>query len=429
MENDELNFPLCVFPKEIREIIEQTSAESYFPIPYISASLLFAASIALGNTKTLKVSPSWIERPLLFMAILGSPGSAKTPPIKFALDPFLKIDADTLKRYKQALSEWKALPLDRKGAKPIPKQLRVQDITMEAITKILDASPRGIFVYVDELKGWISSFNKYRNGGGDLEQWLSIWSGIPITVNRKSDDEIHFVNSPFVGVIGGLQPGLLPKLFSGEKMDDGFFYRLLFVPNPADNEPILWRDPDLPSGVEDRWKKILEKMLASSGYFDEQEVNMEYSFSQEAWTAIKSWQNTREEENVVESESCKAIFRKIQTYALRFSLIIHSMREATGEIPESTEIDFHTAIMATILADYFDKTAQFAYELAIKGCVKNEKFFELLGALDTDFTTAQAEFVGKQMGLARATVFRYLKDEANNPFIRQVSRGHYRKLS
>ena len=85
------------------------------------------------------------------------------------------------------LEEWRKAPPESRGRKPKARQFRVQDITMEAITKILGETKRGIFVFVDELKGWISSFNKYRNGGGDLEQWLSLYNGVPITVNRKGE--------------------------------------------------------------------------------------------------------------------------------------------------------------------------------------------------------------------------------------------------
>lgn len=356
-ENRDPVFPLAVFPEKIRSVIESARSESNYPVSYIASAMLFAVSVAIGNCRTLVVNASWKVKAILFMSLLGSPGSSKTHPIRFAVAPFLKLDSISLRKYRDELVQWRSTPAESRGRKPRARQLRVQDITMEAVTKILDETPRGIFVFMDELKGWISSFNKYRSGGGDLEQWLSIWSGVPITVNRKGDDDVNFISEPFVGVIGGLQPGLLPKLFGGENMDNGFFYRLLFVHNSSEGEPLLWKDADLPSGCETVWEDIIYSILSSGGYFGEEDICREYSFSADAWEYVMDWQNGIETHNVKEEpESVTAIFRKIQEYCLRFCLVIHAMREAAGDIPESQTIDINTAIMATLVAEYTSTT-------------------------------------------------------------------------
>lgn len=421
-------FPIYIFPKGIRDIIEQTHTDSNYPISYIAAALFFAVSVAIGNCRTLAINASWKVKTILFMALLGSPGSAKTHPIKFAMNPFLKLDAKTLAEYKIKLKEWKRIPPEQRGDKPLPKQLRVQDITMEAITKILDSCHRGIFVFVDELKGWISSFNKYNCGGGDLEQWLSIYSGVPITVNRKTQDEIHFIFEPFVGVIGGLQPGIMAKVFGGEKMDNGFFFRLLFVDNSSEGEPLLWGENyDLPTDLEGQWESIIFRILETEGYFGNEDICNEYHFSEEAWRSIILWQNEIEKQNLAEPEYKTAIFRKIQDYCLRFALVIHTMREAVDDIPESYEIDYKSSIMATSLADYFYEQSQRAYEMVITGNVNNSKFFELLNGLNSEFTTAQALAVGERMGISRATVFRYLAVGPDDPFLKPLKHGRYQK--
>ncbi|MCQ2117428.1 MAG: DUF3987 domain-containing protein [Bacteroidales bacterium] len=430
MSNDnKLLFPLVAFPSRIRSIVEQTHEENNFPINYIAAALFFAVSVAIGNCRTLIVNSSWKVKPILFMSLLGNPGSAKTHPIKFAMDPFLKLDGENIPKYRKELSEWRRTPLENRITKPIPKQLRVQDITMEAISKLLEESNHGIFVHADELKGWISSFNKYNGGGGDLEQWLSLWSGVPISVNRKTQDDIIFIPDPFVEVIGGLQPGVMPKLFGGEKMDNGFFYRLLFVSNSSDGEPLLWKDFDLPSGLEKDWERLIFHILDDGGFFQDEIVKKDYSFSEEAWTSLLVWQNSIESKNAeYEPEYKTAIFRKIQDYCLRFCLIIHTMREAAGDIPTSTLIDGNTAILATLVADYFYEEAQVAYETVVSGGVNHEKFFMLLNALNDEFTSAQAVAVGEHLGMSRATVYRYLAVNPDDPFLRCVKRGYYEKI-
>ena len=421
-------FPVVIFPENIRKIIDTTHEESCFPVNYIAAALFFAASVAVGNYRTLEAN-SFKAKAHLFMALLGSPGSGKTHPINFAIAPFLELDKESIKEYQKKLNEWRKAPDGAKGDKPKAKQLRFQDITMEAITKVLGESKRGIFVFVDELRGWISSFNKYNAGGGDREQWLSLYSGVPITVNRKGEDDITFVADPYVSVIGGIQPGILPKLFGGENMDNGFFYRMLFVNNPAEGEPMLWKSIDLPSGCEEEWKQFLTKMLDVSGYNSDDETLKVYSFNEDAWEVVRQWQNDTEIENSERgSLSDIAIFRKTQDYCLRFCLIIHAMREAAGEIPLSTIVDENTALRATILANYFFESSKYAYKLIQMGGVDHGRFFDLLNALNTDFTSDQAVAVGKQLQISRSTVFRYLRNESDGIFLKKTGPGKYSKI-
>ena len=427
-ENKDPVFPVVIFPDSIRKIIDTTHEESCFPVNYIAASLFFAASVAVGNYRTLEVN-TFKAKAHLFMALLGSPGSGKTHPINFAIAPFLEYDKESIEEYQRKLAEWRKSPDGTRGDKPKVKQFRFQDFTMEAITKVLGESQWGIFVFVDELKGWISSFNKYRSGGGDAEQWLSLYSGVPITVNRKGEDDIIFVADPYVSVIGGLQPGILPKLFGGENMDNGFFYRMLFVNNPSEGEPMLWKSIDLPSGCKEEWKRFIEKMLTAGDYFNEEKKPKVYSFSNDAWETVKEWQNDTEiynSEHATLSEI--GIFRKTQDYCLRFCLIIHAMREAAGEIPESTTIDNDTAIRATILANYFYETSKYTYKLIEMGGFDHGRFFELLNALNTDFSTDQAVAVGERLNISRSTVFRYLRAESDGPFLKRTGRATYVKL-
>ncbi len=425
-ENRDLVFPVVIFPKKIQDIVTQTCQESNYPLNYIAAALFFAASVAVGNFRTLMAGTIKVKA-ILFMALIGSPGSGKTHPINFAVAPFLKLDKTNIQWYQSKLEEWRKAPPESRGRKPKARQFRVQDITMEAITKILGETKRGIFVFVDELKGWISSFNKYRNGGGDLEQWLSLYNGVPITVNRKGEDDIIFVADPFVSVIGGLQPGILPRLFGGSNMDNGFFYRLLFVNNNDDGKPLLWKRADLPSGCDEQWEDFISMILRHDGSKEEDETV--YSFSGDAWDYIVDWQNGIEERNAAdEPDSVISIFRKIQDYCLRFCLIIHVMREAAGEIPRSKTIDEDTALRATILAEYFFLTAKETYNLVQQGGFNHGKFFDLLNCLNSTFTADQAVAVGERIGISRLTVFRYLRQEADGPFLKKNGHGRYAKI-
>ena len=105
---------------------------------------------------------------------------------------------------------------------------------------------------------WVHSY------GGDLEQWLTLFNGSPIVVNRKSQDDIICISNPFVSVIGSMQPGLLAKVFRGDKKEDGFLPRILFVNNSSYNQPMLWKDEDLPITAPSDWERILLHIIEKS---------------------------------------------------------------------------------------------------------------------------------------------------------------------
>lgn len=424
---DVLLFPLCVFPKEIQQVIEDTHRDLNFPVNYIAASLFFAVSLAIGTTRRLSAKKGWNTKCIMFMSLLGQPGAVKTHPIVFALAPFAELDKGTLLKYEQDLAEYRQQPIEQRQSKPKARQFIVKDITIEGLTKVHKDNPHGICVLSDELKGWVANFNRYRKSGGDQEQWLSLYNGGSIVCNRKSQDDITFLPESFVNVIGGLQPGVLANLFRGEMTENGFLYRILFVNNSSEDEPVLWSDEDLPSDAEAIWRNFIMKVLSNCGYF-EQKPTIELHFSGEAWSFIKDWQNNKEIDLVENgSDSAIAIFRKIQEYALRFCIVIHTIREASEEISDVSTVDVKTVILATVLAEYFFSTARNVYSFIIEGGENPDKFFELLNRLNTEFTTNQALIIGEKMGLSRRTIFRYLDVGSDDPFLRKLKHGHYEK--
>ena len=96
--------------------------------------------------------------------------------VNFAIAPFLELDKESIKEYQKKLNEWRKAPDGAKGDKPKAKQLRFQDITMEAITKVLGESKRGIFVFVDELRGWASSLSipEYHQHVSSLQHRITV---------------------------------------------------------------------------------------------------------------------------------------------------------------------------------------------------------------------------------------------------------------
>ena len=430
MENDRLIFPLAIFPKAIQDIIHDLDVENGYPIPYTAAAFFHAFACAIGNSCTCRFMENWETAPILYTALVGGPGSIKTHPVSFAMAPLARRDRVSLEEYSQQLEQYRSAQPDSRGPKPKARQRIVRDTTLEALVKVLKSNPVGVCVHVDELKGWLSSFNKYRNGGGDKEAWLSMYSGEPIVVNRKTQDEVDTVPHPFASVIGTIQPGVLPKVFQSD-IDNGFFPRLLYVLNPDDGEPVLWKEEeDLPSGTAERWDRVMAPVLSFADAFNMGvEEPVTYTFSTAARQFLVDWQN-KNEMACAEDISSHAVefLRKIETALIRFTLVIQVMRDADGgTFGNNRIIGPESAILATILADYYLATVRETYELVITGGDDVEKKMRFYDALNGTFTTDQALAVADVVGISRRTAFRMLDVGDDDPFLKKLRRGLYEK--
>ena len=255
-EYESIPFPDEVFPDPIRHIIDSTKACLNFPADYICPALIFASSIALGNALAVEIKKGWTEKAIFYMAIVGEPGTNKSSCLEFAIEPLRKIDRDNLKIYKKKLKQYEATKNDPDKAieQPVYGQIVLSDITVEGFLKQHLNTPRGLAIYADELMGFVKSFSRYRSGN-DEEVWTQLFTGVPIIVNRLHSDSFS-VSSPFVGIIGGVQPGMLRKFADG-KTESGFIYRWLFA-YPDKRTFSRFQDDEIDDEIPSRWNTIID---------------------------------------------------------------------------------------------------------------------------------------------------------------------------
>ncbi len=111
--------------------------------------------------------------------------------------------------------------------KPYWKKIIISDFTPEALSEIHRHNLRGLGVYSDEINQWLKNFNRYSTGSA-TEFWLSNFSGIPITIDRKGQDPI-LISTPSISVCGSIQPGILQELSRDSRSQNGFIDRICFL--------------------------------------------------------------------------------------------------------------------------------------------------------------------------------------------------------
>ena len=431
------SFPLEIFPKAIRDIIEALEEYENYNVDFTAASFLTVFAAAMGNTWSVRFMTGWISRPIIYMVLVGSPSCGKTPPLQQAVAPLLKLDGEYDMIYCKEMEtyrQWERMSAKQREKHSLPEEMKmpqrkchvVVDSTVEALIGALRDNPRGVLIYKDEIDSLLSNFNRYN--GSDEGYFLSLFSGTPFKYSRKSSNEHIFLSNPYCSIIGSTQPGRLGEQFGGKRMMNGFSSRFLKVYPEIDKMP-SWNDTAMPDSVLEEWERIIRKVVTVTPSTDQEgkATSIELLFSQEAKLRVIQWKDEVNNKAYAETDSdaVRALCGKLETYLVRFCLVIQIMHCICGE-SGMDKIEPGTAELAIRLTEYFrNMESRIAPE--IETGILDNRFTELLGNLRDSFTTAEAVREALQLGISESSVKRFLRDGGRG-FVKKKSHGCYRKI-
>ena len=157
----------------------------------IAVSVLAVCAAAIPDKIKLRVKrhDDWLESARIWVAIVGSPSSKKSPIMTAAVRPLRKIDAEMARQNAELRSAYDKLDKKQKAETDPPKQTRLllQDTTIEAAQEVIKDSPNGVLCFQDEMSGWFGSMDKYSNARGaakDRAFWLEAFNGNSYSVAR-----------------------------------------------------------------------------------------------------------------------------------------------------------------------------------------------------------------------------------------------------
>lgn len=190
---------------------------------YLLAGLVAAAGV-ISDEVRLAVDPrtSWFESPRLWGLLQGPPGAAKTPAIRAVMGAHFELQRQLRKQHEEAL---KALAVDE--PKPAPRLVFTNDATIEALSEILAATPRGVLAVSEELDSWLGQHDAYRGGQGskDRGEWLRLFDGGPHQVDRIKRGSV-FVQNWGVSLLGATTPAGMRR-HAKDLPPDGLIQRFL----------------------------------------------------------------------------------------------------------------------------------------------------------------------------------------------------------
>ena len=365
-------FPIDIFPKPIQNYILECNNTLDSVVDYMGCSMVWLISTIVGNSFDVKVKNGWKEKSIVWISVVGEAGIGKTPSIDIVIRPLQKINSKLIKKYiKDCIKyeEFNALTKEEKKSaeeikKPIKTQFIVNDITTESLIDLHQESENSIAVFKDELAGWFKDMNKYKEGS-DLEFWLSTWSNKTVNVNRVTRAG-SFVHSPFIPVLGGIQPNILNNMYTEEKKDNGFIDRMLLSFPDAKVES--FNDKEISYEILEWYNDIIINFF---NYIknhhiimnDEEEIQPNtLTFSDEAkneWKRIFNKISDKQNSDF-ENEYMKSMYPKQKSYIPRFALLIHLFDSyvTNYKIDPFQEISKESMLKAEKLSDYFVSMAK-----------------------------------------------------------------------
>lgn len=378
-------FPVHALPEPIRGFVDAGSRAIGCDASYLALPLLTAIAAAIGNTRRLALKRRWSAPPILWAAVVGESGTAKTPAFMLVMratrkrqEKALKRHAEEMEQYKAKLAYWEkemsAWKRDKKShdppkepAQPHAERFIVSDTTIEALAPILLANPRGVLLARDELAGWFGSFDRYAGKGktgADSATWLSMFNAESIVVDRKTGlPKTIYVPQAAVCVVGGIQPGILKRALSQENRESGLAARLLLSYPPR--IPKSWTEDDIDPTAEAKLDGLFDRLFElkpTTGEDGEPWPVLVHPTS-EAKSAWIAYYNAHGVEQTDLSGDMAAAWSKLEEYAARLALVIHYVRWAAGEVADETRLDVTSMNTGITLANWFKHEARRVYAM------------------------------------------------------------------
>jgi len=391
-------FPTGVLPEPLRGFVIAGSKAIGCDASYLALPMLTALASAIGTTRRIQLKRGWSAPAIIWTAIVGESGTAKTPAFKLVMKTIRERQGKALQRYaesmndhevdlacyEKAIAAWKR---DKKTdepppTKPDPPQAErciVSDATVEAMAPLLLANPRGLLLARDELSGWIGSFDRYAGGkgGADAAHWLSMHNGESIVVDRKTGTpRTIYVPTAAVSVCGGIQPAILHRALGIEHRESGLAARLLLTCPPR--KPKRWTEADIDSETESEIARLFDRLYALQPTVgDDDELQpLVVGLTPDAKAAWKTYFNAHAQEQADLAGDLSAAWSKLEEYAARFALVVHYVRWAAEDpnLDGPDVIDTGSIEAGIDLTNWFKGEARRVYaQLSESGDERNKR--------------------------------------------------------
>jgi hypothetical protein len=195
-----------------------------------------------------------------------------------------------------------------------------------------------------------------------VAHWLEMHRAGPLLVDRKTGDKttIHVARAA-VCIAGGIQPETLRRCLTPEFYDNGLAARLLLAMPPKRVK--RWTEADVAgntlNAVADLFNVLLSFQPGSD--VDGEPEPSDVALTDDAKAAWVTFYNQHAKEQAELAGELSAAWSKLEGYAARLALVVHCIRQASGEAVDPWRCDDNSMAAGIALAEWFGHEAKRVY--------------------------------------------------------------------
>lgn len=377
-------FPVELLPEPLKSISVDGAEALQCDAALVVLPVLSTVGAAIGDKRRIVIKEGWVASACIWTMFIAESGCVKTPAFRLAKSPLEQLEREENERFNLEMVEYvdqmheydarkKQFIKEKTGKPPVKPRMPllrrfiVKDSTMAAVVEILRDNPHGILIPIDEIAGWFGSFNKHDQGSGDAQNWLSIYSGETISVDRVGKRDAHGlmiptkVYSPFVAITGAIQPGLWRSTLKQKHQASGMAARFLMAFPPRTKK--VWSEKVVSEKSKSEYRQLVENLVnldfevCEKGFDRPKFIGM----SAKAKVPWVAYYNSHNENHLDYSGSLAAASAKIEEIAARLALLIHCVKFVTGQVKRD-QVDEETMKQAIEIAKWFMREAERVYK-------------------------------------------------------------------
>ena len=331
-------FPIDCFPSVVRDYVNEHALAIGIDTAYIALPTLSVLAAAIGGSRAIELKPGYTQPSIIWTVTVGSVSSGKSPgfdaakqPLSYVQNSLHVVRKNNTANYEQQLAAYEQAKADGEKGVVKPKepvsseQVIINDVTMEALAEVAEANSK-LLLAVDEFAGFIKQLNQYRPGR-DTENWLSLYDGREINVNRKKDSQHIFVPRTNISITGTTQPSVADETIYNEKfLGNGLAARILSARPPV--AIVRWSEKQVQDSTDQGMKALVERLYLLEGDTDLLGPCPKIlKCTPEAKQLYVEWMNSSADEAEGLDENLRNSLCKVIPVAARLALVISVTRQ------------------------------------------------------------------------------------------------------
>lgn len=359
-----LPFNAELLPIEFREYTINSAHRINRAAPdFVAISIMTSLGAIIGTSCSIRpklLDTSWTVRPNLWGFVVADPSGKKTPTIKAGLRLLEYAQAEYIDKKNTKNAEVGALLAEQNDAKleklrsdakrafndddhatadaiyeeialiekinVAPRNIIINDATVEALTLRMSNNPQGVLLFRDELTGWLRTID-CESRANEKSIYLEAFdaSKTPFIIDRISRDNL-VIPSLALSILGGVQPDRLLPIIQGRDSgggNDGFLERFQMSVYP---DRVMSEYIDIAPNVEaERQAKAIFLKLAELG----DQSDIEFYFNKTAQTISDDWAVNLNQKINNAPRDFEAVYGKYHALMAKLALLLHLVEEAS----------------------------------------------------------------------------------------------------